>query len=96
MDMIRHRIAPSWTERELSSRSTSFSIIPTYRLRASLPNQNAVVVNIGDGILDAMAYPYSDAFIGYTGVTTKQRAMEQAMLIVDNFSELTQAISASN
>lgn len=94
--MIRHRIAPSWTARELSSRSTSFQTLFTCRLRASLPNQNAVVVNIGDGILDAMAYPYSDAFIGYTGVTTKPRAMEQAMLIVDNFSELTRVISSSN
>ena len=53
------------------------------------------MVNIGDGILDANAYPNTDAFIGCTGVTYKPRAMEKAMLIVDSFSDLTEMVRNS-
>ena len=43
------------------------------RIRRSLPGGTGIVVNIGDGILDANAYPSSDAFIGYTGVRVRVR-----------------------
>ena len=66
------------------------------RLRSSLANKDGIVVNIGDGILDMMAYPYSDAFIGYTGVLRKKKAMEKAMLVVDSFAELIHILSSSS
>ena len=52
-------------------------------------------MNIGDGILDANAYPSSDAFIGYIGVTHKKKAMEKAMLYVDSFDSLIQILTES-
>lgn len=64
-------------------------------MRKKETNGSGVVVNIGDGILDANAYPNTDAFIGFTGVTYKPRAMEKAMLIVDSFSDLTEMVRNS-
>ena len=53
-------------------------------------------MNIGDGLLDANAYPSSDAFIGYVGVTQKKKAMEKAMLYVDSFDSLIHILSESD
>ena len=50
-------------------------------------------MNIGDGLLDANAYPSSDAFIGYVGVVQKKKAMEKAMLFVDSFDSLIHILS---
>ena len=50
-------------------------------------------MNIGDGLLDANAYPASDAFIGYVGVVQKKKALEKAMLYVDSYDSLIQILS---
>ena len=50
-------------------------------------------MNIGDGLLDANAYPASDAFIGYVGVVQKKTALEKAMLYVDSYDSLIQILS---
>ena len=55
-------------------------------------NGDGIIVNIGDGILDANAFPPSDAFIGYTGVVFKEKAMSKALWIVDDFADLIEAI----
>lgn len=63
------------------------------RLRSQHSDGNGIVVNIGDGLLDANAYPSSDAFIGYVGVVQKKKAMEKAMLFVDSFDSLIHILS---
>lgn len=49
-------------------------------------------MNIGDGILDANAYPCSDAFLAFTGVTQKPAALKKAMLIFDDFHDLVEVL----
>ena len=65
------------------------------RVRKSLPGGNGIVVNIGDGILDANAYTSSDAFIGYTGVTRKMKALEKAMMYVSSYQDLLEILTNS-
>ena len=65
------------------------------RIRRSLPGGTGIVVNIGDGILDANAYPSSDAFIGYTGVTHKVKALEKAMMYVSSYQDLLKILTDS-
>ena len=65
------------------------------RIRRSLPGGTGIVVNIGDGILDANAYPSSDAFIGYTGVTHNVKALEKAMMYVSSYQDLLKILTDS-
>ena len=69
-----------------------FSFSATSRLRSQHSDGSGVVVNIGDGLLDANAYPASDAFIGYIGVVQKKKALEKAMLYVDSYDSLIQIL----
>ena len=69
-----------------------FIMMIQIRLRKELLGDNGIVVNIGDGILDANAYPSTDAFLAYTGVTQKPAAMKKAMLLFDNFNDLLEAM----
>ena len=61
-------------------------------MRNQLLDGHGVIVNIGDGILDANAYPSTDAFIGFTGVTHKEHALKKAMLITDSFADLLEIV----
>lgn len=61
-------------------------------MRDQLLDGQGVIVNIGDGILDANAYPATDAFIGFTGVTHKEHALKKAMLITDSFADLLEIV----
>lgn len=66
--------------------------IVDYRLRQNVLGGEGIVINIGDGILDANAVPFSDAFFAYTGVTRKSAALAKAMLVFDDFSDLTEVL----
>ena len=50
------------------------------------------IVNIGDGLVDANAYPSTDAYIGYCGVTHKEKALREAMMVVDSFEDLCEIV----
>lgn len=69
-----------------------FCLNSFFRLRSKFLNGKGIIVNIGDGLVDANASPATDAFIGFCGVTHKEKALKEAMMVVDNFKDLYEIV----
>ena len=59
------------------------------RIKSRYSQDDNIVVNFGDGILDSEACPPSDCFIRYTRYNSREYPLENAMLIIDDFKQVS-------